>query len=84
MEVTAGTATASTANGATQRRKEVQRTAMARNGDGVSAEHDSTRAAGIAANPIMRADPVKSNVSLQDKIGGSVSFSNTRVQVAKV
>ncbi|MCP4249752.1 MAG: molybdopterin-dependent oxidoreductase [bacterium] len=52
--------------------------------DGVAAEADETRGAGIAANPIMRADPVKPNVSLQDKIGGSSSFSDTRVQVAKV
>ena len=52
--------------------------------NGVDSDFDGTRAAGIAANPIMRADPVKSNVSLQDKIGGSASFSNTRVRVTKV
>ncbi len=51
---------------------------------GVDSDHDASRAAGIAANPIMRADPVKPNVSLQDKIGGSASFSNTRVQVTKI
>ncbi len=52
--------------------------------NGVDSDSDPTRGAGIAANPIMRGDPVKPNVSLQDKIGGSVSFYDTRVQVAKV
>ncbi len=52
--------------------------------NGADADFDGTRAAGIAANPIMRADPVKSNVSLQDKIGGSAAFFNTRVRVTKV
>ena len=55
----------------------------ARTVDDVESDFDETRAAGIAANPIMRLDPVKTNVSLQDKIGGSVSYSNTKVQVAK-
>jgi anaerobic selenocysteine-containing dehydrogenase len=49
----------------------------------VDSEFDGTRATGIAANPLMRVDPVKANVTLQDKIGGSSSFFNTRVQVAK-
>ena len=32
----------------------------------------------------MRADPVLSNVTLQDKLGGSSSFYDTRVDVQKV
>lgn len=51
--------------------------------NGVTSDHDATRAVGIAANPIMRADPVKPNVTLQDKVGGSASFYDTRVQVEK-
>lgn len=52
--------------------------------DGTAGDADTTRAAGIAANPLMRADPQLPNVTLQDKIGGSSSFYDTRVQVAKV
>ncbi len=52
--------------------------------DGTASDFDGTRGAGIAANPIMRTDPVKTNVTLQDKIGGSSSFYDTRVQVTKV
>jgi len=51
--------------------------------NGADRAFDATRTAGITANPIMRADPIKTNVSLQDKVGGSVAFFNTRVQVAK-
>ncbi len=50
---------------------------------GVDSSFEETRAAGIAANPIMRSDPVHSNVTLQDKIGGSCAFSNTNVEVVK-
>jgi anaerobic selenocysteine-containing dehydrogenase len=52
--------------------------------NGVDSSTEPTRANGIAANPIMRADPQMPNVTLQDKIGGSSSFYDTRVQVAKV
>ena len=52
--------------------------------DGVATGFDPGRAKGIAANPLMRSDPVKSNVSLQDKVGGSIAYSCTQVQVAKV
>jgi anaerobic selenocysteine-containing dehydrogenase len=52
--------------------------------NGVDSDFDGTRAAGIAASPIMRVDPQVGNAPLQDKIGGSVSFYDTRVQVAKV
>jgi len=52
--------------------------------DGTQSSFDSSRAAGIASSPIMRTDPVKSNVAVQDKVGGSVSYFDTQVQVAKV
>ncbi|RME37956.1 MAG: twin-arginine translocation signal domain-containing protein [Planctomycetota bacterium] len=52
--------------------------------NGIDSDFDATRAAGVPANPVMRTDPSKSNVALQDKIGGSVSFFDTRVEVTKV
>ncbi|RMF72689.1 MAG: molybdopterin oxidoreductase, partial [Planctomycetota bacterium] len=52
--------------------------------DGVMSDFDESRAAGIVANPIMRTDPNLTNVALQDKVGGSVSYFDTRVQVTKV
>ena len=52
--------------------------------NGQNSDHDRGRAAGIASNPIMRADPQKPNVTLQDKVGGSASFYDTHVQVTKV
>ena len=39
---------------------------------------------GHQCQPGMRADPVLSNVTLQDKLGGSSSFYDTRVDVQKV
>jgi anaerobic selenocysteine-containing dehydrogenase len=56
----------------------------ARRVDGVDSEFDASRAGGIASSPIMRTDPVKSNVTIQDKVGGSASFYDTQVQVARV
>ena len=52
--------------------------------NGQNSDHDRGRAAGIASNPIMRTDPHKPNVTLQDKVGGSASFYDTQVQVTKV
>ncbi len=52
--------------------------------NGVVQEAAKWRGHGIASNPIMRGDPVKPNVTLQDKLGGSPSSFDTRVQVAKV
>ncbi len=52
--------------------------------NGTDSDYDPTRAAGVAANPVMRVDPVLGNVALQDKVGGSVSFFDTRVEVTKV
>ncbi len=51
--------------------------------NGVDAAHDPTRGKGVPANTIMRLDPHLGNVTLQDKIGASASFSDTRVQVVK-
>jgi anaerobic selenocysteine-containing dehydrogenase len=45
---------------------------------------DQKRSSGIAINPIMRLDPVLGNVALQDKVGGSVSFQETRVRIEKL
>lgn len=52
--------------------------------DGKKVAKDPVRSAGITANPICRLDPVLGNVSLQDPVGGSVSFSDTRVRVELV
>lgn len=51
--------------------------------DGTASGYDSTRSAGIQPNLIMRIDPSMGDISLQDKIGGSVSFYDTRVKVEK-
>jgi anaerobic selenocysteine-containing dehydrogenase len=50
---------------------------------GVVTEFDRRRAGGITINPILRLDPVFGDVALQDYIGGSVSFYDTRVKVEK-
>jgi anaerobic selenocysteine-containing dehydrogenase len=52
--------------------------------NGTDSEHDPSRGKGIQANSIMRLDPRLGNVTLQDKIGASASFSDTRVRVVKV
>jgi anaerobic selenocysteine-containing dehydrogenase len=52
--------------------------------DGAESAYDATRGAGIQVTPIMRTDPQRPNVTLQDKIGGSASFYDTRVQITKV
>jgi anaerobic selenocysteine-containing dehydrogenase len=52
--------------------------------DGVDSAFDATRGNGLTVNPIMRVDPVLGNTTLQDKIGGSASFYDTRVRVVKV
>jgi len=52
--------------------------------NGVNTSYDASRGAGINAAQIMRADPVFPNVTLQDRIGGSASFYDTRVEVVKV
>ena len=52
--------------------------------NGVNIAYDASRGAGINANQVMRADPALPNVTLQDKLGGSASFYDTRVEVVKV
>jgi anaerobic selenocysteine-containing dehydrogenase len=52
--------------------------------DGMPTGSDPKRGAGTAPNPVMRIDPFLGNVSLQDKIGGSVSFFDTMVKVTKL
>ncbi|MHC4605920.1 MAG: molybdopterin-dependent oxidoreductase [Planctomycetota bacterium] len=52
--------------------------------DGTNQSYDASRKAGIQTNPIMRLDPVLGDVTLQEKIGGSCSFSDTRVKVEKL
>ena len=54
--------------------------------DGVTQGHDPGRGTGLTVNPIMRLDQFKgrvANTSLQDKVGGSVSFYDTRVKLVK-
>ncbi|MBI4659086.1 MAG: molybdopterin-dependent oxidoreductase [Verrucomicrobia bacterium] len=52
--------------------------------NGAQTAYDPSRGAGLQAAPIMRADPQLPNVTLQDKIGGSAAFYDTRVQVVKI
>jgi anaerobic selenocysteine-containing dehydrogenase len=54
--------------------------------DGVAQGADPSRGAGLSPNPIMRLDQFKGrilNTSIQDKVGGSVSFSDSRVKLMK-
>ncbi len=54
--------------------------------DGVKQGADPSRGTGLTVNPIMRLDQFKGrvlNTSLQDKIGGSVSFYDSRVKLVK-
>ena len=55
--------------------------------DGVTQGADPSRGTGHTVNPIMRLDQVKGrvlNTSIQDKVGGSVSFYDSRVKLVKV
>ena len=52
--------------------------------NGVATAFDASRGAGINATQVMRSDPAFPNVTLQDRIGGSASFYDTRVEVKKV
>ncbi len=54
--------------------------------DGVTQGADPSRGTGLSPNPIMRLDQFKGrglSVSIQDKVGGSVSFSDSRVKLVK-
>ena len=52
--------------------------------DGVAQPADPSRGAGLTVNPIMRLDRFKGktlNAPMQDKVGGSVSFYDSRVKL---
>jgi anaerobic selenocysteine-containing dehydrogenase len=49
--------------------------------DGVRIAGDKRRAGGICTNHLLAVDPVLGDVCLTDPIGGSASFSNTRVNL---
>jgi len=51
--------------------------------DGTTLKGDPRRATGIHANVAMRVDPVLKNVGLQDLVGGSIVFYNTKVKLVK-
>ena len=54
--------------------------------DGVTQGADPSRGTGIQVNPILRLDQFKGkilNTSIQDKVGGSVSFYDSRVKLVK-
>lgn len=50
---------------------------------GAAQPYDASRQLGIQPNGVMRLDPVLGDVSLQDKVGGSVAFNDTRVRVER-
>ena len=52
--------------------------------DGKPTGFDPRRGKGVNLNSVQRLDPVLKDVVLQDKIGGSSSYSQTRVRVTKV
>ncbi len=61
-----------------------QQSAIPWTSDGTPQPADPSRSLGIQPNVIMRLDPSMGDVSLQDKIGASCSFSDTRVKIEKV
>jgi anaerobic selenocysteine-containing dehydrogenase len=52
--------------------------------DGSVMPHDPSRGAGIQPNVIMRTDKQYPNVGLQEPVGGSCSFYDTKVKLRKV
>ena len=52
--------------------------------DGATIKGDARRGKGIHANVAMRVDPVLKNTGLQDLVGGSVCFYDTKVKLIKV
>jgi len=52
--------------------------------DGVVVKGDPARAAGVHLNPVLRTDPVLPNTCLEDVVGGSAVFYDTRVRLVKV
>jgi anaerobic selenocysteine-containing dehydrogenase len=51
--------------------------------DGADTGAEPARAAGLVPNPVMRVDESVGKVCLQDPIGGSASFYDTKVEVEK-
>ena len=52
--------------------------------DGVEADFDASRGAGLQPTQIMRTDDQYPNVSLQEPVGASCSFFDTEVRITKV
>ena len=52
--------------------------------DGSTIKGDARRGKGIHANVAMRVDPVLKNTGLQDLVGGSICFYDTKVKLIKV
>ena len=52
--------------------------------DGQLTDVAPIRGAGVTCNPILRLDPAIGNVTLQDPIGGSASFYDTKVKVERL
>jgi hypothetical protein len=52
--------------------------------DGKVIKGDKRRAGGIHANAAMWIDPHLKNTCMIDKVGGSVSFYDTKVRIVKV
>lgn len=50
--------------------------------DGKTSDPDPSRVKGINPNPVMRLDTAVGNVCLEDPIGGSASFNDTKVKVS--
>lgn len=52
--------------------------------DGKVIKGDRRRATGICPNAVMRVDPVLKNVSMEDVIGGSASYYDTKVELVRI
>lgn len=52
--------------------------------DGTTIKGDERRSRGIHANVAMRVDPVLKNTGLQDVVGGSICFYDTKVKLVKI
>ncbi|MFQ5454503.1 MAG: molybdopterin dinucleotide binding domain-containing protein, partial [Candidatus Zixiibacteriota bacterium] len=52
--------------------------------DGKRIKGDSRRKKGIVPNPLMRIDETVANTCLTDPIGGSSSFYDTKIEIARV
>ena len=52
--------------------------------DGKTVKGDKNRAGGVHANAAMWVDPHLKNTCMIDKVGGSVSFYDTRIKLIKM